>query len=261
LEYEGAGIGEYQYYNRFTGEYDDASCAYPSNGNNNNNNNNNNKNNQNQNNDAQTTSRCAKMDCHEEDTHFSLLGFFKSGSSNQHEWFGQLFKHEGVCLWNDYDEYSFMQKTRDNWPVQCKGSGIYDEDGTLLYYHLKPSANGDFDIGLYTDEMCAKDYKGELDTEEIIYGLGWSQETIAQWNNNFDVYKICQPCVAYSLAYMNGGTDNMANYAYNGRRDMEMEKHDSDRNLKENGKSNQIFNCYDQAGYTNCNQVRRHCLL
>lgn len=210
MDYQGGGIGEYQFYNRFTDQWDDTSCTYGGN------------------------DRCAKMDCHLEDTHFKLLGYFKSSPNNQHEWFGQLFKHEGVCVWNDYDEYSFMQEVRDDWPVKCQSSGTLDEDGNYLYYHLKPGSNGDFNIGLYTDNMCSIDYTGTMDAQAIIEGLGWTQDIVDQWNGNFDAYKTCQPCVAYSLQYMTA---------------------DSGRTLKEDN-NNKIFQCDDQAGYTNCNQVR-----
>jgi hypothetical protein len=43
--------------------------------------------------------RCAKMDCHLSDTHWSLLGFFKH--KDYDDWMEQLFKHEGICVWTD----------------------------------------------------------------------------------------------------------------------------------------------------------------
>jgi hypothetical protein len=67
--YEGGGIGEYQYWDRDSQSWDDTPCYYAKGGGQANNN---------QNGDAggngQYNSRCAKMDCHLEDTHFSVLG-------------------------------------------------------------------------------------------------------------------------------------------------------------------------------------------
>jgi hypothetical protein len=49
--------------------------------------------------EEQGNSRCAKMDCHLDDTNFQLLGFFKHRSYD--DWMEQLFKHEGVCVWRE----------------------------------------------------------------------------------------------------------------------------------------------------------------
>ena len=53
LGYQGGGVGEYMYYDRHKGVWDDYACQCNPGG------------------------RCVKMDCHLPDTHFSLLGFFK----------------------------------------------------------------------------------------------------------------------------------------------------------------------------------------
>jgi len=50
LDYSGGGVNEYQYYDKDSGKWDKSHC---------------------------TGDRCAKMDCHLENTHFSVLGFFK----------------------------------------------------------------------------------------------------------------------------------------------------------------------------------------
>jgi hypothetical protein len=67
LDYAGGGIGEYQFYDRHSQNWDKTSCVAKS-------------------------GRCAKMDCHLKETNFQLLGFFKE--PNYHEWMEQLFK---VC--------------------------------------------------------------------------------------------------------------------------------------------------------------------
>lgn len=70
LEYEGGGIGEYQYFNRTSGEWDDTACYYAEGGSH--------HSGSGDGNDGEGygdyNSRCAKMDCHLEDTHFSVLG-------------------------------------------------------------------------------------------------------------------------------------------------------------------------------------------
>ena len=67
MDYEGGGIGEYQYWDRSTEQWDATACNYAEGG----------------------SSRCAKMDCHLETTHFSVLGFFKH--KNYDDWMEQLF--------------------------------------------------------------------------------------------------------------------------------------------------------------------------
>ena len=83
LEYSGGGIGEYQYWDRKNKRWDNSACKEHGSG------------------------RCVKMDCHEPDTHFDLLGYFKEPSYAT--WMEQLFKHEGMCVWTD-EEYNFMQE-------------------------------------------------------------------------------------------------------------------------------------------------------
>lgn len=78
LQYQGGGLGEYQFYDRSTNSWDKTTCMYDTNG---------------------ANARCAKMDCHLSDTHWSLLGFFKH--KDYDDWMEQLFKHEGICVWTD----------------------------------------------------------------------------------------------------------------------------------------------------------------
>jgi hypothetical protein len=127
----------------------------------------------------------------------------------------QLFKHEGVCVWGE-DTYKFASNMRKNLPNQCKNSKQTDEKGNYLYYAVKPAAQGNITIGLYTDNVCSVEYGGR---EYDVWTLsGYSQYYFEAFNDALDTYKICQPCISYSLS--------------------------------EDG-----FNCYDDAGYTNCNQV------
>lgn len=128
--YSGHGIGEYQYYDRKSKQWSNYACQKYGN-----------------------TDRCVKMDCHNPDTHFSLLGFFKEPYYDT--WMEQLFKHEGDCVWTDY-EYQFMQADRKIWPSYCTESGVDD-----LYFDLKPGAYGEYNIALYTDDSCIQEYTQE----------------------------------------------------------------------------------------------------
>lgn len=158
----------------------------------------------------------AKMDCHLPDTHWKMLGIFKINSISQDNgWMEQLFKHEGVCVWGE-DTYKFASEMRKNLPNQCKSSKVMDADGNYLYYAIKPEVQGNITIGLYTDALCSNEYEG---SDYDVWTLsGYSEYYFEEFNRALDTYKICQPCVSYDLT--------------------------------EDG-----FSCYDQAGYTNCDQV------
>jgi hypothetical protein len=78
-EYEGGGIGEYQYWDIENGKWDDSACYVDkdtkySAGDDGNRNLQEDREGQNNGNNNGGKSRCAKMDCHLENTHFSVLG-------------------------------------------------------------------------------------------------------------------------------------------------------------------------------------------
>ena len=232
MEYEGGGIAEYQYYNLDKKKWDTSSCGYADNGN----------------------SRCAKMDCHLDSTHFSLLGFFKHGSYD--DWMEQLFKHEGVCVWG-YDQYNFMDRSRDKWPQGCAETGTYTQSGDPIYYDIKPGTQGNIGVGLYSDTRCIEEYvpdskNSDITVENILGNFlnegggshdedndnydysGYSlSDSLALWEYGMDKFKICQPCVAYNLQNVYGA--NFYDDAYGGFGDN--------------------FDCNDEADYTNVNQV------
>jgi hypothetical protein len=210
-EYAGNGVGEYSYYDRQNDVWVDSACEY-----------------------ADST-RCVKMDCHLADTNFKLLGFFKEPYWD--EWMEQLFKHEGVCLWDD-DEYEMMQTDRETWPYGCTATEYTDESsGKTLYYDLKPEQYGEVSIGLYTDTSCIVEYTGLYTAENVVSDLP-CEEDLAAWNDAFDVFKICQPCKAYPF------TTILSMYDYNSSSSYGTRKLDDG------------LNCNDDAGYTNVNQVR-----
>jgi len=207
LEYEGDGIGEYQYWDRFNQVWDKTPCQ------------------------VSGTQRCAKMDCHLDNTHFSLLGFFKHKSYD--DWMEQLFKHEGMCIWTD-EEYAFMSDARETWPDGCILSGTTTDDGAAIYYDLKPVTGGGITLALYTDERCIVEYQQQgkndpITIENVIGNIlvdgdgdgggshdnnydfassyGTLEASLAAWDSAFDIFKICHPCVAHDLE----------NYGYNGQ--------------------------------------------
>ena len=199
--YQGNGLYEYQFYDRYGQNW----TSY-----------------------CEDEDVCRKMDCHEEDTEFKLIGFFKH--ADYFDWVEQLFKHEGVCIWTD-DEYQFMKEEEDLFPEGCAASDYTDEDGNVMYYDLMPQANGDWGIGLYTDSKCSNLYGGDTvdvydmyDQDRRRLGSGSGDqyplnETVALYNEAFSIFKICQPCIAYDL-------DN-------------------------------YMECDDEAGYTNVNQCMK----
>ena len=57
LEYAGGGLSEYQFWDRENNYWDSSTCGL--------------------NRNSTNPDRCAKMDCHLPDTHFSLVGYYK----------------------------------------------------------------------------------------------------------------------------------------------------------------------------------------
>jgi hypothetical protein len=230
LDYQGGGAGEYQYFNTYTQEWDETACETHGNG------------------------RCAKMDCHMTETHFTLLGFFKNADYD--DFFEQLFKHEGVCLWKN-DEYDFMDYYRTVWPQYCTASTI-SYQGNYLYYDIKPTSNGEMGIGLYTDSSCSAEYRGGKSHDNVLSQKDCSYDDdcvnldisldsfLADWNSAMDTFRVCVPCASFAIdddrrrtrgrKLNEGGDEEGQNYNY-----------DDDGH----------FQCDDEAGYTNVNQCMK----
>jgi hypothetical protein len=177
------------------------------------------------------------------------MGVFKEASFFGNDaFFEQLFKHEGVCVWNDSDLYSFMSTARQNyWPTGCISTGIqiknsYSSDyGNYLYLDLKPTWNGNMTYGLYTDSICKTEYDlpdKNIDTITrtmgLLYGSG-----LKKWNDGLEAFKVCQPCKAYNLKNTYASSNYYGSY--------------SDSSDPNQG----YFQCYDDAGYTNVNQCMK----
>jgi hypothetical protein len=185
----------------------------------------------------------------------------------------QLFKHEGSCVWTD-EEYAFMSSARKAWPEGCTASSVTASNGKYIYYDIKPTSAGRITFGLYADTRCMEEYRGSKSLETVLgdillqggsgdshdnsdydfSGYTFSQ-SLAAWESAFDTWKTCHPCVAYDLNNVGYNADDDASrgsaygtYTYG---------YDDDYNYNnyavDNGKD---FDCYDQAGYTNVNQVR-----
>jgi hypothetical protein len=222
------------------------------------------------------------MDCHLTDTHFTLLGFFKH--PNYSDWFGQLFKHEGMCIWSS-DEYSFMKNARKAWPSGCTTTSTTRSDGSPIYYDLKPLENGRITVGLYTDTRCVEEYKSTgyndpITVENVVGNVLLSNQnsrdnkngnnnnnnnnnyaseyTLSEaqsiWDNAFDAWTVCQPCVAYDLNNVgyNANDDASKGSAYG----TYTYGYDDYYYKYYYGNKGADFDCYDDAGYTNVNQVR-----
>jgi hypothetical protein len=166
-----------------------------------------------------------------------LIGLYKE-TNGMYDWWEQLFKHMGYCVWNDDEDYATMQAWMKEWPDSCQLLDVTDRRGNPLYLDLMPLSGGDMKLAIYTDATCSRvssnmDY--EAYTIKYYKSLGYRNQTgynvarayaeaIDTWNGRMNSFKVCQPCIAYNPL---GGNRNGQ------------------------GKN---FNCYDKAGATNVNQ-------
>merc|ERR1719382_784386 len=203
------------------------------------------------------------MDCHDTSSDWTLLGVYKESLQfDDDTFFEQLFKHQGICLWGgDNNAYQFMQIVReydfvnyeccyqvggDSCNSDSSDSGSSDsgskdiELDEAIYIGFKPLEGGDLDLAGYRDGNCTMELSSYSvdDYVNSSTGLSWS-DTLLQWNYMMDAYKVCQPCRAYSKSY---------NVQDSWRRNL-VEYYDGQGSEEING-----FNCYDDAGYRNCNQ-------
>jgi hypothetical protein len=130
------------------------------------------------------------------------------------------------------------------------------------------------DMGLYTDTRCIVEYKGSVSVEKVLgniimeagsgdhsgdnnnnnddtnddttYLYNSYAESLAAWDSAFEIFKICQPCLAYDLRNVGWNNDDDANRGSN---------YESYTNHSTGTYNWDDFDCYDDAGYTNVNQV------
>lgn len=180
----------------------------------------------------------------------------------------QLFKHEGVCAWDFWDDeetYDAMQGMRETWPEGC--TAVY-RNGEYIYFDIAPQPKGSMDIGLYTDSRCSVPYTGkDVTVEEVLkYYSGdgdddnanddanaddhddgedsyYLEEHIKIWNEAFDIWKTCNPCKAYDLRQTEADGDGG-----------DGDDHDADNDDADN---KGLWGCDDDAGYHNVNQCMK----
>lgn len=231
-------MGEYQVFDPFTQTWDDTACEIHGNG------------------------RCAKMDCHlHNTTTWTLMGVFKEASFfGDNALFEQLFKHEGVCIWNNDDLFDFMSDAREAaWTQGCVSTGVEKNNyyygrnngnsSGYLYIDLKPTWNGNMTHGLYTDSICKNEYEGmDVDVDEIAASMGLLYgDYLDTWNDALEVFKVCQPCKTYNLEVTTNTSSSNNNN--NGRK--------LDDFSSCNDPNDGYFLCEDAADWTNVNQCMK----
>ena len=125
-QYQGNGIGEYLLYDVTSGSWDSTACS------------------------GYGSSRCARLDCHEPGTGFELLGVLKE-TKGMYDWTEQLFKHEGMCIWNDDEVYETMKTWMEKWPTECQQLDVTDNRGNTIYLDVRPLPGGDMTLAIYKD--------------------------------------------------------------------------------------------------------------
>eukprot|EP00536_Pseudo-nitzschia_multiseries_P002148 jgi/Psemu1/317814/estExt_fgenesh1_pm.C_280027 len=239
--YRGNEIGEYQFYDHITSTWDQSTCQ---------------------------TNRCAKMNCHASNSHFQLIGVFKEADGFT-DWAEQLFKHEGYCVWDgDKDgdgsgsgdgndgssDYEFMSNRQDYIAQSCDQMYLADDDGNTVYRGLTPLPGGNITEALYIDEDCTQrstmsfydyivkwyvNYYYDQEKGEKV-AQSWEANT-ERWNDLMMDYHVCQPCRAYNKVQMYEDEDRF--------RLRHLYEDDGGGDEEKWG-----YNCYDDAGYRNCNQ-------
>lgn len=182
------------------------------------------------------------MDCHEPGTHFTQIGVYKIKQEDG-DFFDQLFKHEGYCVWDD-DQYEFMRDAADMMPRGCTSTELMDSAGNEVYYDMMPLEFGKQTVGLYSDPSCIHS-KSQTESDYLWSTFSEADDLYSQitvWEKAMDVFRVCQPCIAYNLP-------NVAE-AYPSRSDSSLSR-------KLDQDEDDPFYCYDHAGYENVNQVRR----
>ena len=91
------------------------------------------------------------------------------------------------------------------------------------------------------------------DEDEGLQAASYWNASITTWNTHMTTYKTCQPCRAYNLGKFDDDQEEEED-SHDGSKD---DKRRFPENNDGEGEEEQWgFNCYDDAGYTNCNQVK-----
>ena len=185
-----------------------------------------------------------------------------------------------------------MKNARKQWPSGCTVAGETSQGGTL-YYDMKPVAGGEITMAMYMDDECLTEYRISTSAVEGIIGNIFTSggggsgdgdydfsgdslsQSLSRWNSAFDEWSICHSCVAHDLSNTDGSTyygmcyDDayQADDVYTDDKNSYYEAYNSyyggnNRALGGGGGEScprgNKFECYDDAGYTSVNQVRRN---
>ena len=165
-----------------------------------------------------------------------------------------------------------MENSRETWPQGCTQSAVTDNNGSAVYYDVKPLSHGRMTIGLYHDAQCSVTYSGSLTVQEAIQvddendyytnqgGSGpelGSTEFFDKWNAALDDYRVCQPCLISSLS-------NTARRRHRRRLDEEQDAEDGqeaddaveeeEQEEEEQQDDDGLFTCQDANGDKGANQ-------
>lgn len=154
-----------------------------------------------------------------------------------------------------------MTNLAENWVSGCTQlEDAVDDNGNTLYYDTKPLPGGDMTYGVYTDTSCTiessltwsdvlsasdADNNGSNDKDGMP-----SIDSLDRWNSLLSDWKICQPCRAYNRVRTSDGSSHSSGGSDGSEDSGDYEDGDDG----EGGKDRWGFDCYDDAGYQNCNQ-------
>lgn len=97
--------------------------------------------------------------------------------------------------------------------------------------------------GLYTDGNCKTEYEGlDVSVETVSKGMGLLYGNyLKKWNDGLEIFKVCQPCMAYNLKNNYANTNRNLGNSYN---------YYNDPNAG-------YFRCDDPANWVNVNQCMK----
>jgi hypothetical protein len=150
-----------------------------------------------------------------------------------------------------------------------------NEEGAsvTMYYDIKPLSNGRITFAIYRDSQCTDEFSdnpqlveelignpfanskasGSQDYSDYDFSSDTLEESLERWESAFSEWTYCHPCVAFDLQNVNG----TKYFSYN-----------DDGGNADGGNQRRLggqyqaqgdaFECYDDAGYTNVNQVGKY---
>ena len=156
------------------------------------------------------------LDCHSPDSAWKLIGVYRQ---EFYQYIEQISKH----LWaiNEYEYVVALAGLDYMSDDQCRGIG-YDEKGNALYAEVEPTAGGQFQMSLYSDDQCLTlntqtsytydDFaeKGDMDLgskdeggndddryQAYQYWQDTQEATLTNLNTVYNDFRYCTSCVDY----------------------------------------------------------------